>query len=502
MLLKFLWAGGMGCLLTMCFMIRGVLSRLKIGNINSCTAPFEPFVPFRFFLFLRWGIDPDRTTVQIGEIKFNFLLPHQPNVPVPQSIDSDNGLSAEDLEPSNSEISSPTTPPPNTIATITANKQDDTDPPPTPEKPDIPYATLIAQSLLSHPQRRRTLQEIYTWIQDHHAYFNKSKNKNWRSSIRHNLISSPAFVHYDPKPGDPKNKRGTDEWGISPEYQPLIGDLTAKEGDTDKLSTKLSKKKEKRTTPPPPKAPKTPAVKTEEKENGTTKKTKAVSTSPATAATAAAAVAAATTGEKSPRPPEDKAKINAMLQKFNAQGVNLAALVQEAAALMKKSAPAATTPGSVPAVQPSPANQVKPSTPTPASWPKSASPPVNGTPAPTDNPLLPIPMPLPYPAAKVAPLPSLTTTTIVKMEPVVSPLPTTIIKTESSVPDGNNALPPVAPLTLVPQSNSGLLRTTIPAEDKSTTGAGTEIKLAERKPVLETAASRRPPRRKKRPLEE
>jgi Forkhead domain len=182
------------------------------------------------------------------------------------------------------------------------------------EKPDIPYATLIAQSLLSHPRRRRMLQEIYSWIQYHHAWFNG--RKGWQSSIRHNLASSPAFVPYGPKTNgnqatDKKTKPRQDEWGISPEYEGLIGNLSAREGDTDKISTKLSKKKaaalqqpKPKQTPPPPPPPPPPAI---------------LSPTPPPA----------------PTQTEDKSKLEMLVKNMQGKGVDMGALLQEALAKMK-----------------------------------------------------------------------------------------------------------------------------------------------------------------------
>jgi Forkhead domain len=265
--------------------------------------------------------------VQIGEIKFNFLLPHQTKAQQ-ESVQQLEEETSSDLG-SLTSLSATPTPPPDTS---TAPPEE-----PTPEKPDIPYATLIAQSLLSHPRRRRTLQEIYAWIQDHHAYY-KKQNKSWQSSIRHNLMSSPAFVLYGPRPGEvdssdnKKSKQGKDEWGISPEYEGLIGDLSAKEGDTDKLSTKLNKKKPAAAQTPktlkPPKTPKPPPPPPPPVEV----------TSPA------------------PPHPEDKSKLEQLVKNIQGKGVDMGALLQQALAQMNKRTgkPLTTSPASA---QPAPKRQ-------------------------------------------------------------------------------------------------------------------------------------------------
>lgn len=375
-----------------------------------------------------------RTNVQIGEIKFKFLLPHQEILAEDQNQEKDS-----------SELSSPLSSP---------SPSPDPDPDQPAEKPDIPYATLIAQSLLSHPRRRRTLQEIYTWIQDHHAYF-KSKNKNWQSSIRHNLLSSPAFVCYGPRQGednhgDKKAKRGKDEWGISPEYEGLIGNLSAKEGDTDKLSTKLHKKKavsqqqtkitpqpkQKQPKPAPPLAP--------------------PSTEP----------------QSTPTPAQDKSKLEELMRNIQGKGVDMGALLQEALAKMKgiplKSSP--LPPLKRPKI---PEPSISPASPIGqfAQGEVKKIPPIS----------LAVPMPLPYNATK-APIPHIGSPSKKESTYANSPVPS--LSPNMAVPptpaETNNSKPDPAVQPPPPQINT--------------------VPITSPKPV-ETAASHRPVRGKKRGLE-
>jgi len=395
-----------------------------------------------------------RTQIQIGEIKFNFLLPHQGTLPEDNPIkESDSDFEEETPSTPTSLTTTPqpdslttTKPDPSTTTSTTNDPTSITTSATAIEKPDIPYATLIAQSLLSHPRRRRTLQEIYAWIQDHHAYF-KGKNKSWQSSIRHNLMSSPAFVCYGPRPGEvdtgesKKSKRGKDEWGISPEYEGLIGDLSAKEGDTDKLSTKLTKKKTVSGEKPKPEKDKVEKVK-EEKETkegkngkvnlGTTTSRDPKTTSPAPQSTSQ-------TDDK------DKSKLEELVKNMQGKGVDMGALLQEALAKMKgipglpikspiptlnntaihnnmnaNTTPVTTSISSPAIVQP-PAKRLKhtfPPTiasPTPASTQSTSmtpqkqntntSNPSTNTGLNTGVPPIQMPMPLPYAAAKAAPIP-------------------------------------------------------------------------------------------------
>ena len=56
-------------------------------------------------------------------------------------------------------------------------------------KSDEPYAKLIYRALMSKPDRRMTLQEIYQWFRDNttKADGDKDKKGGWQNSIRHNL---------------------------------------------------------------------------------------------------------------------------------------------------------------------------------------------------------------------------------------------------------------------------------------------------------------------------
>jgi forkhead box protein K len=347
-------------------------------------------------------------------------------------------------EPSSPSSSITPTPPP---------QQDQQDQPA--ERPDIPYATLIAQSLLSHPRRRRTLQEIYTWIQDHHAFF-KSKNKNWQSSIRHNLLSSPAFVLYGPRPGeessaDKKNKRGKHEWGISPEYEGLIGDLSAKEGDTSKLSDKLHKKKP---APPKPKPqpPQPPPV--------IPPKEPTMSTSP-----------------PAPTHTEDKSKLEEIVKNLQGKGVDMGALLQEALAKMK-GIPVKPPPA------PPPPKRLKTFPEKTQTFPSAST-----TNLPLNNQLpSTMPMPLPYTATKVAPIPMVGANIVqIKKEPFVN----------APVPSLSPTIPPPTSGSTTDEASPKLIES-LPAVSTQPTP---QSNCANVETKLETAASKRSPRGKKRPLE-
>eukprot|EP00045_Choanoeca_perplexa_P007839 m.72084 g.72084 ORF g.72084 m.72084 type:complete len:125 (-) comp14241_c0_seq8:1057-1431(-) len=61
-------------------------------------------------------------------------------------------------------------------------------------KPPYSYASLITFAINSAKgkPKKRTLADIYEWIQDHYPYF-KTAEKGWKNSIRHNLSLNRTF---------------------------------------------------------------------------------------------------------------------------------------------------------------------------------------------------------------------------------------------------------------------------------------------------------------------
>ncbi|TNN75027.1 Forkhead box protein B1 [Liparis tanakae] len=62
-----------------------------------------------------------------------------------------------------------------------------------PEKPKQSYVALISKAILGSEQKKLLLCDIYQWIMDHFPYF-KSKDKNWRNGVRHNLSLNGCFI--------------------------------------------------------------------------------------------------------------------------------------------------------------------------------------------------------------------------------------------------------------------------------------------------------------------
>ncbi|XP_055777888.1 forkhead box protein D4-like [Salvelinus fontinalis] len=78
------------------------------------------------------------------------------------------------------------------------------------DKPSQSYISLISMAILASEEKKLLLCDIYQWIMDNYPYF-KSKDKNWRNSVRHNLSLNECFV----KAGRSDNGKGH-FWAIHP----------------------------------------------------------------------------------------------------------------------------------------------------------------------------------------------------------------------------------------------------------------------------------------------
>ncbi|XP_044736854.1 forkhead box protein L1 [Chrysoperla carnea] len=77
-------------------------------------------------------------------------------------------------------------------------------------KPQHSYIGLIAMAILSSPEGKLVLSDIYQHILDHYPYF-RSRGPGWRNSIRHNLSLNDCFI----KAGRSANGKGH-YWAIHP----------------------------------------------------------------------------------------------------------------------------------------------------------------------------------------------------------------------------------------------------------------------------------------------
>lgn len=76
------------------------------------------------------------------------------------------------------------------------------------EKPPHSYIALISMAILSAPDKKMLLSDIYQYVMDKFPFYN-NKEKAWRNSIRHNLSLNECFV----KNGRADNGKGN-YWSI------------------------------------------------------------------------------------------------------------------------------------------------------------------------------------------------------------------------------------------------------------------------------------------------
>ncbi|UXI15725.1 hypothetical protein NH340_JMT01668 [Sarcoptes scabiei] len=77
-------------------------------------------------------------------------------------------------------------------------------------KPQQSYIGLIAMAILSMPDQKMVLSDIYQYIMDNYPYF-RNRGPGWRNSIRHNLSLNDCFVKSTRSP----NGKGH-YWAIHP----------------------------------------------------------------------------------------------------------------------------------------------------------------------------------------------------------------------------------------------------------------------------------------------
>ncbi|RPB14901.1 winged helix DNA-binding domain-containing protein, partial [Morchella conica CCBAS932] len=66
-----------------------------------------------------------------------------------------------------------------------------------------PYAVLIHRALMSSPEKKMVLADIYDYFREKIPRFKRVKGRGWMNSIRHNLSMNGAFLKQDRPPDDP-----------------------------------------------------------------------------------------------------------------------------------------------------------------------------------------------------------------------------------------------------------------------------------------------------------
>ncbi|XP_059487227.1 forkhead box protein E3 [Neocloeon triangulifer] len=119
-------------------------------------------------------------------------------------------------------------------------------------KPQHSYIGLIAMAILSSPDKKLVLSDIYQYILDNYPYF-RTRGPGWRNSIRHNLSLNDCFI----KAGRSANGKGH-YWAIHPAN---VDDFTKGDFRRRKAQRKVRKHmglavdEEDSPSPPPPSSP-------------------------------------------------------------------------------------------------------------------------------------------------------------------------------------------------------------------------------------------------------
>ncbi len=101
-------------------------------------------------------------------------------------------------------------PQPGKSSTTNSNKADNKDSKGDSEKPPHSYIALISMAILSIPDKKMVLSDIYQYIMDHYGFYS-NEDRAWRNSIRHNLSLNECFI----KAGRAENGKGN-YWAIHP----------------------------------------------------------------------------------------------------------------------------------------------------------------------------------------------------------------------------------------------------------------------------------------------
>ncbi|EXX65786.1 Fkh2p [Rhizophagus irregularis DAOM 197198w] len=80
------------------------------------------------------------------------------------------------------------------------------------QRPGYSYASMIGQAIMTSPEKKLALAEIYSWISKTYPYY-RMNDIGWKNSIRHNLSLYSAFIRV-PNEGATRSL-----WMINPEEE-------------------------------------------------------------------------------------------------------------------------------------------------------------------------------------------------------------------------------------------------------------------------------------------
>uniref|UniRef100_A0A182Y2W3 Uncharacterized protein n=1 Tax=Anopheles stephensi TaxID=30069 RepID=A0A182Y2W3_ANOST len=94
------------------------------------------------------------------------------------------------------------------------------------EKPQLSYINMIVMAIKDSPHRRRTLSEIYKYLQSKYEFFNGEYN-GWKNSVRHNLSLNECFKKLPKECGKPGKGH---YWTIDASAEYMFEDEATAEG--------------------------------------------------------------------------------------------------------------------------------------------------------------------------------------------------------------------------------------------------------------------------------
>ncbi|KPM04447.1 Fork head domain containing protein [Sarcoptes scabiei] len=86
------------------------------------------------------------------------------------------------------------------------------------EKPPFSYIALIVMAIQHSQTKRRTLSEIYQFLQQKFSFF-RGSYQGWKNSVRHNLSLNDCFIKLPKNVGRPGKGH---YWTIDPNSEPMF----------------------------------------------------------------------------------------------------------------------------------------------------------------------------------------------------------------------------------------------------------------------------------------